>query len=396
MLKELSKNWRMSDEIKALHERGLYRKMPEISGFPGRFIKVDGQLALNFSSNNYLSLAGNPEILQAFFQAAQIHGVGATASRLIAGNCPSHRELEEFIAKWKQTEAALVFGSGYQANIGILTSLSDTDDLIISDELNHASIIDGARLSRATISVYKHLDVNMAEDALRKQGFRRKILVTESVFSMDGDHSPLRDLSSLCLKHGALFVVDEAHATGIYGLSGEGLCSELGVNPDVHMGTLGKAVGVSGAYVAGSRNLIDVLINRARSFIFTTASSPAISAAALKSLEIITSSEGARRRSLLKRNVEVMDGKLKQIFPDKKNPSHIQPIPVGDSDLTMKMSRSCLSRGLFVQGIRYPSVNEGSARLRLTLMSDHTIEDIEKAYNIIESLISLWEEYSKP
>jgi 7-keto-8-aminopelargonate synthetase-like enzyme len=162
------------------------------------------------------------------------------------------------------------------------------------------------------------------------------------------------------------------------------------------MGTLGKSVGVSGAYVAGSRNLIDILINRARSFIFTTASSPAISAAALKSLEIITSSKGALRRSLLKRNVEVMDGKLKQILPAKKKPSHIQPIPVGDSDLTMKISRACLSQGLFVQGIRYPSVHEGSARLRLTLMSDHTIEDIEKAYNIIESLISQWEKCSKP
>ena len=396
MLKEVSKNWRLSDEIKALHERGLFRKMPEVSGFPGRFIEVDGQRALNFSSNNYLSLAGNPEILQAFFQAAQIHGVGATASRLIAGNCRSHRDLEEFIAKWKQTEAALVFGSGYQANIGILTSLADTGDLIISDELNHASVIDGARLSRATISVYKHLDVNMVEDALKKEGFRRKILVTESVFSMDGDHSPLRELSVLCRKHGALLVVDEAHATGIYGPSGEGLCSQLGVDPDVHMGTLGKAAGVSGAYVAGSRNLIDILINRARSFIFTTASSPAISAAALKSLEIITSSKGALRRSLLKRNVEVMDGKLKQILPAKKNPSHIQPIPVGDSDLTMKISRACLSQGLFVQGIRYPSVHEGSARLRLTLMSDHTIEDIEKAYNIIKSLISQWEKCSKP
>ena len=388
MLKELSKNWRLSDEIKALHERGLFRKMPEVSGFPGRFIEVDGQHALNFSSNNYLSLAGSPEIIQAFSQAAQIHGVGSTASRLIAGNCPSHRELEEFIGKWKQTEAALVFGSGYQANIGILTSLSDTGDLIISDELNHASIIDGARLSRATISVYKHLDINMAEDALRKQGFRRKILVTESVFSMDGDHAPLRELSSLCLKYGALLVVDEAHATGIYGPSGEGLCAELEVAPDVHMGTLGKATGVSGAYVAGSRDLIDILINRARSFIFTTAPCPAVSAAAIKSLEIITSSEGAHRRALLKRNVEIMDKKLKQIFPAGRNPSHIQPIPVGRSDLTMMMSGLCLNRGLFVQGIRYPSVHEGSARLRLTLMSAHTIEDIEKAYNIIHSLFS--------
>jgi len=386
MLNELSKNWDLGQEIKALHDKGLHRRMPKVSGIPSRIINIDSRCVLNFSSNNYLGLAGHHQILETFCQAAQTYGTGSTASRLIAGNCPSHRRLEEFIANWKKTEAALVFGSGYQANIGILTTLTGKDDLIISDELNHASIIDGCRLSKARISVYRHRDLNSASDALKKQGFRRKLLVTESIFSMDGDRAPLKELSNLCQDHDAFMVVDEAHATGIYGPSGEGLCSELGVTPDVQMGTLGKAMGVSGAYVAGSRSLIDLLVNRARSFIFTTAHSPAVSAAALEALKIIVSSEGDLRRSLLKTNVKLMDEMLRKVLPSGESPCHIQPIHVGPSDITMKMSEACLSKGLFVQGIRFPSVPEGSARLRLTIMSDHTTEDLEEASRIIVSL----------
>lgn len=386
MLKELSKNWDLENEINALHEKALYRNMPEIRGFPGRTIHVDGKSALNFSSNNYLSLAGHPEILETFSQAVLTYGAGSTASRLIAGNCPSHRDLEEFISNWKRTEAALVFGSGYQANIGIITALTNSDDLVISDELNHASIIDGCRLSRATVSVFRHMDLNAVEDALKKQEARRKFVVTESVFSMDGDHAPLKELWALCRNYGAFLIVDEAHGAGVYGPAGEGLCAELGVIPDVQMGTLGKAAGVSGAYVAGSRALIDLLVNRARSFIFTTAPPPAVSAAALKSLNIISSQEGQRRRELLNRNVQIMDKMLRTILPPRKTPCHIRPIHVGPSDLTMKLSAECLTKGLFVQGIRFPSVPEGAARLRLTLMSDHTIEDMENAFKIIKSV----------
>ncbi|MGC8602911.1 MAG: aminotransferase class I/II-fold pyridoxal phosphate-dependent enzyme, partial [Desulfomonilaceae bacterium] len=379
MLKDYSRNWDIISEIEALRGKALYRKMPVIMGIPGRTISVDGVNALNFSSNNYLGLASHPRVLATFAYAVKTHGAGSTASRLITGNCASHRELEEFIANWKKTEASLVFGSGYQANLAILTTLTGRGDLVISDELNHASIIDGCRLSRAETSIYKHLDLNSALDALKRTGFRRKLLVTESIFSMDGDQAPLKELSNLCQENDAFMVVDEAHSTGIYGPSGEGLCSELGVVPDVQMGTLGKAVGVSGAYVAGSRSLIDLLINRARSFIYTTAHSPAVSSAALEALKIIVSSEGNVRRSLLKNNIKTMSKNLQKIFPHNELNCHILPIHIGPSDRTMEMSQACLKEGLFVQGIRFPTVREGSARLRLTLISDHTTEDLGKA-----------------
>jgi 8-amino-7-oxononanoate synthase len=388
MLKTPSKNWDLDSEILTLREKGLYRRMPQASGIPGRMINIDGRSVLNFSSNNYLGLAAHPHVVEAFSKAVRTYGVGSTGSRLIAGNTQSHRQLEEFIANWKETEASLVFGSGYQANLGILTTLTDKNDLIISDELNHASIIDGCRLSKAKISIYRHLDLNSALDALKQPGFRRKLLITESVFSMDGDHAPLKELLNLCREHDAFMVVDEAHATGIYGPSGQGLCSELGTSPDVQMGTLGKAAGVSGAYVAGSRSLIDLMVNKARSFIFTTAHSPAVSEAALEALKIIVSPEGDQRRSMLKSNVKRMDEMLQRVLPRREIPCHIRPIHVGPSDRTMKMSEACLVQGLFVQGIRFPSVREGAARLRLTLMSDHTTNDLQKASRIIETLFT--------
>ncbi len=388
MLKTPSKNWDLFSEIATLKDKSHYRRMPEVYGMPGRIINIDGRNVLNFSSNNYLGLAGHPQILEAFSKAVHTYGAGSTASRLIAGNTHSHRQLEEFIANWKKTEAALVFGSGYQANLGILTTLTNREDLVISDELNHASIIDGCRLSKAKVSVYRHLDLNSASDALKQEGFRRKLLITESVFSMDGDHAPLKELSNLCMKHDAFMVVDEAHATGIYGPSGQGLCSALGAIPDVQMGTLGKAGGVSGAYVAGSRSLIDLLVNRARSFIFTTAHSPAVSEAALEALKIIVSHEGDRRRSMLKSNVKRMDEMLQRVLPHRNFSCHIKPIHIGPSDLTMRMSKACLEQGLFVHGIRFPSVREGAARLRLTLMSDHTTEDLQKASRIIEAVFT--------
>jgi 8-amino-7-oxononanoate synthase len=387
MIKELSKNWDLSAEIRELHDRGLYRSMPLVSGAPGRIIYLEDHIALNFSSNNYLGMAGHPKVLEAFSNAVWTHGAGSTASRLIAGNCASHRELEEFIAVWKGTEAALVFGSGYQANIGIITSLTNANDLVISDELNHASIIDGCRLSRANISVYPHLDLDAVEDALKNSAPRRKMVITESVFSMDGDHAPLTELSDLCRHYGAAMVVDEAHATGVYGLKGEGLCAERGIIPDVQMGTLGKAVGVSGAYVAGSRSFIELLVNRARSFIFTTAPPPAVSVAALRALEIIASEEGAKRRLRLQMNVEIMGGMINEMFPQRNFACHINPIPIGRSDLTMIASKACLKQGLFVQGIRFPSVKEGAGRLRLTLMSDHTLDDLKNASQVIKSVV---------
>ena len=302
IMKYSTDNTPWTSELEGLRKSNLYRVMPVVEGMPGRTITVNGKSAINFSSNNYLGLAGHPEVMRAFAKCIADCGAGSTASRLIAGNTEPHRALESFIAGWKGTEAALVFGSGYQANVGILSTIAGEGDLIISDELNHASIIDGCRLSKARVMIYPHLDLSGLESILRLSGFRRRLVVTESIFSMDGDCAPLREIDYLCRRWGALLMVDEAHATGVRGLKGEGLAAEQGVIPEIQMGTLGKAAGTSGAYVAGSRALIELLTNKCRSLIYTTAAPPGIVGAALAALKIIASPEGDRRRSQLREN----------------------------------------------------------------------------------------------
>ena len=387
MLSEFYVNEVWNTELNTLKDRGLYREMPRMEGQPGRTGIVNGTRVLNFSSNNYLGLAGHPDVIQGMVDSARRCGAGSTASRLIAGNCETHRDLEDFIARWKGTEAALVFGSGYQANIGLLSSLADTSDLIISDQLNHASIIDGCRLSRAQVEIYPHLDLNRVEDLLRSNGYRRKLVVTESVFSMDGDRARLQELDSLCSRYGALLMVDEAHGAGVLGSNGQGLAQELGVVPDIQMGTLGKAIGTSGAYVAGSRSLIELLVNRARSFIYTTALPPSVMGGAEAALRIVDSDEGDRRRARLRENARVFHEMLQAEFGHRPEPSHIVPVLIGDSARTMEISAECLKRGIFAHGIRYPTVPEGTARLRFTLMSDHTRDDLNEAIEILSASV---------
>lgn len=376
-----------ASEIEELKERNLYRVMPKVFGMPGRIVRFNGIEKLNFSGNNYLGLAGHPKIIQGCVQAAQAYGAGATASRLIAGNGEAHRELESFIAKWKDVEAAILFGSGYQANVGVISCLMGKEDLIISDQLNHASIIDGCRLSRSRVMVFPHLDLNRAEDCLRLQGFRRKLLVTESVFSMDGDRAPLKELDALCRRWGAALMVDEAHGTGVLGPQGRGLAADIGITPEIQMGTLGKAAGTSGAYVAGSSSLIELLTNKARSLIYTTASPPGVVGSALEALKIIASEEGDRRRARLAENVRTFHELLGPQHSLEGAPAHIVPVRIGDSSRTMRVSASCLDRGVFVHGIRFPTVPEGSARLRFTLMSDHTEADLHKAVEVLREAL---------
>ncbi|MFH0825911.1 MAG: 8-amino-7-oxononanoate synthase [Pseudomonadota bacterium] len=375
-------------EIAELQSRSLHRVMPKIDGLPGRFVTVNGIRAVNFSSNNYLGLAGHPQLIERAAQYAARYGAGSTASRLIAGNNEPHRELESFIAAWKGTEAALVFGSGYQANVGILSSLARKGDLIISDELNHASIIDGCRLSGAQVKVYPHRDLGRLESWVKLTGFGRKIVVTESVFSMDGDVAPLAEIAALCSREGAVLMVDEAHATGAIGPKGTGVAAELGIVPDIQMGTLGKAVGAAGAYVAGGTHLIELLTNRARSLIYTTAPAPAVVGAALAGLAIIASQEGEERRTRLKTNVQRFAGIMFDTMGVSSGSTHIYPFTIGDSSLTMNVSRACLQRGVFAHGIRYPTVPEGSARIRFTLMSDHTAEDLELAVATLDQSLA--------
>ncbi len=379
--------WR--EEIDELQKKDLYRVMPKIAGPPGRLATVDRIAAINFSSNNYLGLAGHPKVIQAAVEYALGYGAGSTASRLIAGNTEPHRGLEYFIARWKGTEAAVVFGSGYQANVGVLSSLMCEPDLILSDQLNHASIIDGCRLSRATVKIYRHLDLNELEDLLRLNGFRKKLVVTESVFSMDGDEAPLKEISDLCARWGAILMVDEAHGAGVKGPKGQGLSAEMGVVPHIQMGTLGKAVGASGAYVAGTRALIDLLINRARSLIYSTAAPPAVAGSALAALKLIASEEGDRRRAALAANAELFQRLLASRLGLDAPPRHIVPILVGQSARTMQVSQDCLAKGVFAHGIRYPTVPEGTARLRFTLMSDHTEDDLRTAVSVLEETLNI-------
>jgi 8-amino-7-oxononanoate synthase len=378
-------------ELEELRRTELYRVMPSVEQMPGRTITVNGSAAINFSSNNYLGLAGHPDIAQALVDCVARYGAGSTASRLIAGNTEPHRALESFIAGWKGTEAALVFGSGYQANVGILSSLADEGDLIISDELNHASIIDGCRLSKARVMIYPHLDLSGLESILRLSGFRRRLVVTESIFSMDGDCAPLKEIDYLCRRWGALLMVDEAHATGVRGPRGQGLAAEHGVIPEIQMGTMGKAAGTSGAYVAGSRALIELLTNKCRSLIYTTAAPPGIVGAALAALKIIASPEGDRRRSQLKENTLKFSRAVNAQSGGPSEPSHIVPVRIGDSRNTLRVSEACLEQGIFAHGIRFPTVPEGTARLRFTLMSDHTEEDIIMAASVLENAMSMAE-----
>jgi len=375
-------------EIEELKKRDLYRKMPSVDGTPGRLIRVNNVDVLNFSSNNYLGLAAHPDVVAAAVDYTRRYGAGATASRLIAGNGEAHRELESFIAQWKRTEAALVFGSGYQANLGILSSLTTEADLILSDELNHASIIDACRLSKARVEVYPHVNLNWIEDLLRTKGFTRKLVVTESVFSMEGDRAPLKEIDTLCKRWGATLMVDEAHATGVLGPGGRGLAAENDICPDVQMGTLGKAVGSSGAYVAGSKALIELLVNKARSLVYTTAAPPGVMGAALASLRIIDSDQGNRLRTSLGSNTETFNGLLRSRFGLSSGPSHIVPFRTGESAWTMQVSERCLRGGIFAHGIRFPTVPEGAARLRFTLMSAHTQDDLQKAVSALETALS--------
>jgi len=357
--------------------------MPSVAGLPGRTITVNGKEVINFSGNNYLGLAGHPEVVRAAMESTRRYGAGSTASRLIAGNTELHEELEAFLSAWKGTEAAVVFGSGYQANVGILSALADRGDLIISDQYNHASIIDGCRLSRATVLVYPHLDLDRLEHFLKLDGFRSKLVVTEAVFSMDGDRAPLKQIDDLCKRWGAILMVDEAHATGVLGPKGQGLAVEVGVTPAIQMGTLGKAVGSAGAYVAGSRDLVEVVINKARSLIYTTAGPPGVIGASLAALKIVASLEGQQRRKRLRETAKLFQELLRRDLGFSGDSSHIVPIVIGDSRRTMEMSAVCLEFGIFAHGIRYPTVPEGTARLRFTLMSDHTAHDINKAVTVL-------------
>ena len=376
------------DELEALKRQGLYRKLRRVEGEQGATLLLDGREVLNFSSNNYLGLASHPALKKAAKEAVDRYGCGAVASRLISGNMTLHEELEEKIAKLKGTEAALVFNSGFQANTGIIPTLAGQGDVIFSDALNHASLIDGCRLSRARTVIYPHCDMARLEDELKKASATgRKLIVTETLFSMDGDEAPLGEIVELAERFGANIMVDEAHATGVFGPNGAGIVAKLGLGERVlvQMGTLGKALGGFGAYVAGSRALRELLINRCRSFIFTTSLPPPVLAAAIAAVELLY--QEPQRRLALWHNCRALKEGLKTLgFHLGQSESQILPLILGESQNCMAFSQRLLEKGVFAQGIRPPTVPEGTSRLRITLMATHTHEHLHRALKAFEEV----------
>ena len=375
-------------ELQRLKESGLYRRLRRVDGAQDATLTLDGREVINFSSNNYLGIANHPALAAAAKAAIDRYGCGSGASRLISGNMALHEELEAKLAQFKNTEAALVFNSGFQANTGILATLVGEGDMIFSDALNHASIIDGCRLSRARTEVYQHGDLDQLSSQLKlAPSGARKLIVSESIFSMDGDQAPLVGIVELAEKFGAMVMVDEAHATGIFGADGAGVVAKLGLveRVTVQMGTLGKALGGFGAYVAGSSGLRDLLINRCRSFIFTTALPPAVMAMALAAIDLIKQ-EPQRREALWANCRRLNQGFTKLGFALGPSASPILPLMVGDAKKCMELCERLLERGVFAQGIRPPTVPPGTSRLRITLMATHTEEQIGRALKAFKVL----------
>jgi len=361
----------MNDDLNELQHRGLYRQRRRVASAQGPRIRIGDCDYLNFSSNDYLGLAAAPRRARAAARTAQRFGCGAGASPLISGHLTPLRSLERTLAVWEGTEAALVFSSGFAANLALISSLAGLDDTIFSDELNHASLIDGCRLSRARILVYRHGDVNHLADLMKRHNRRRRLIVSDSVFSMDGDIAPLPDLYDLARRFDALLLLDEAHATGILGAKGRGAVELFprprDIDPDsvIRVGTLSKAVGTQGGFVSGSRRLVRWLVNHARPYIFSTALSPLTAAAAREAVRIVRS-EPLRRQHVL-----ALSTMLGARVP-------IVPLIVGDSKEAMRLSHRLQRLGILVPAIRPPSVPEGTARLRISLTSGHIIEEVER------------------
>jgi glycine C-acetyltransferase/8-amino-7-oxononanoate synthase len=367
-------------QLDELHELGLYRRTRMISGPQGPRVLLDGKPVLLLCSNNYLGLADHPRVREAAAEAAMRWGVGAGASRLVSGTMTIHRRLEEALAEFESTEACVLFGSGYLANTGVIAALAGDGGLVCSDALNHASIVDGCRLARAETFVYNHCDVEHLGWGLRQARGRDVVIVTDSVFSMDGDVAPLVELAELAGHHDARLIVDEAHATGALGDGGRGAIAEAGLEGevDVVIGTLGKALGSYGAYACCEAELAQYLINTARPLIFSTAPPPPAVAGALAALELLR--EQPRRVEKLLRNGDVLRDELgKSGLAVPPGRTQIVPLLVGEPDVAMRVCEAALARGVFAQAIRPPTVPPGTSRLRLAVMASHTPVELGSA-----------------
>ncbi|HEV3228602.1 MAG TPA: 8-amino-7-oxononanoate synthase [Solirubrobacteraceae bacterium] len=370
----------IEQRLQELRQRGLYRRMRMVSGPQGPRVLLDGKPVLLLCSNNYLGLADHPRVRQAAADAAMRWGVGAGASRLVSGNMTVHRRLEERLADFEGTEASVLFGSGYLANIGMIPALAGEGDVVFSDRLNHASIVDGCRLARAETFVYEHCDTEHLAWGLRQAQDRAALIVTDSVFSMDGDVAPLAEIVDLAHHYGARIMVDEAHATGALGPGGRGAIAEAALEGevDVVVGTLGKALGSYGAYVCCDSALAHYVVNRARSLIFSTAPPPPAIAGALAALELLE--EQPRRVDRLRANADCLRGELaREGFQVSGSSTQIVPLVVGDADSAMRLCEAAIEEGVFAQAIRPPTVPEGTSRLRLAVMASHSRTELRQA-----------------
>ena len=383
----------IEDELGELRARSLLRRLRTFDTPQPTEIAENGRTLLNFASNDYLGLATEPALKDAAIAAIARYGVGSGAARLISGSLAPHARLEEMLSHFKGVEAALTFSTGYAAALGTLGALCGVEDVVILDKLCHASLIDGARLSGAIVRVFPHNHLGKLESHLEWAAANhpgaRIVIVTESVFSMDGDRAPLEEIVALKERHGAMLLVDEAHAVGVLGRNGRGLADALRLDGrvDIQMGTLSKALGCAGGYIAGSRRLIELLVNRARSFIYSTAPPPATAAAACAAVEFLMSDEGERRREQLWQNLATFGAEAPQLFADgRKIQSAIVPVILGDAGRALEAADRLLEKGFYVPAIRHPTVPRDAARLRVTLSARHTPQQIAHFAAALRSL----------
>ena len=371
----------LDTERETLEKAGLLRHLRTVMSAPTGTINLDGRDVVLLGSNNYLGLSTHPQVIAAAVEATQTFGTGASGSRLISGNSELYATLEANLAKTKNTEAALVFSSGYAANTSVIPILAGENDLILSDALNHASIIDGCRLSRATKKVYRHCDMEHLETLLSEStAFRRRLIVTDSVFSMDGDIAPLPDIYEIATRYDAMLLVDDAHGFGVLGTDGSGTAAHFGLEGEgiIQMGTLSKAIGAVGGYIAGRRALVELLINKARGFIFTTGLPPATLAAANAALDVMRSSPELQQRLFL--HAKCLKAALTDLgYTLLPSETQILPVILGSPQLTTSIADALLAKGVFAPAIRPPAVPPDTSRLRLTVMATHTEAEIQQA-----------------
>lgn len=388
----MSLSARAQEALGAIRDRGTYRRMRVLSGAQSARMHVDGREVSLFAGSNYLDLAHHPEVVEASAQAARDYGCASGGSRLINGNLDLHEALEEELARFLGTESALAFGTGYMANVGVIPALVGRGDTLISDALNHASIIDGARLSQATVRVFPHGDIDALDGLLAQSANEpgRTLLVLDGVYSMDGDLAPLGPMVESAKRHGAMVLLDDAHGTGTLGARGRGSAEHLGVfsGVDVLIGTLGKSLGSFGAFAAGPAILRDLLVNVARSFIFSCALAPPQVEASRAALRVLASEP--ERRWRLQSNARYLRARLRELgISTEPSQTQIVPVLIGENEATMELCEALLERGFYAQGIRYPSVPRGTARLRITLMSSHEEAEIDALVKALSELVDV-------